>query len=128
MRLILIGTRRQRQHLRARLDTAPPQIVAEFESFAEARASGLSADAILVATPETSDDEHDRSLVEPLTPREIEVLELVAQGLPNKRIAERLGISDQTVKFHVASVAGKLGAANRTDAVSRAVRAGLITL
>jgi DNA-binding NarL/FixJ family response regulator len=52
----------------------------------------------------------------------------VAQGLPNKRIAERLGISDQTVKFHVASVTGKLGAANRTDAVSRAVRAGLITL
>jgi DNA-binding NarL/FixJ family response regulator len=66
--------------------------------------------------------------LEPLTPREIEVLELLAEGLPNKAIAERLHISDQTVKFHVASISGKLGAANRTDAVRRAVRRGLITL
>ena len=63
-----------------------------------------------------------------LTPREIEVLELVAEGRPNRAIAERLGISDQTVKFHLASISGKLGAANRTDAVRRGVRAGLITL
>jgi DNA-binding CsgD family transcriptional regulator len=68
------------------------------------------------------------ALPEPLTPREIQVLELLAEGLPNKAIAERLGISDQTVKFHVASISGKLGAANRTDAVRRAVRRGLITL
>ena len=65
---------------------------------------------------------------EPLTPREVQVLELLAEGLPNRAIAERLGISDQTVKFHVASISGKLGAANRTDAVRRAVRRGLITL
>ena len=56
------------------------------------------------------------------------MLELLAEGLPNKAIAARLGISDQTVKFHVASIAGKLGAANRTDAVRRAVRRGLISL
>jgi DNA-binding NarL/FixJ family response regulator len=55
-------------------------------------------------------------------------LELLAEGLPNKGIAARLGISDQTVKFHVSSIAGKLGAANRTDVVRRAVRRGLITL
>jgi DNA-binding NarL/FixJ family response regulator len=67
-------------------------------------------------------------LPEPLTPREVEVLELLAEGMPNKAIAERLHISDQTVKFHVASISGKLGAANRTDAVRRAVRRGLITL
>ena len=66
--------------------------------------------------------------VETLTPREIEVLELVAEGLQNKAIAARLGISDQTVKFHLTSISGKLGAANRTDAVRRAVRRGLITL
>ena len=72
--------------------------------------------------------EDDGSLVEALTPREIEVLELVAEGLPNKAIAARLGISDQTVKFHLASITGKLGAANRTDAVRRAVRRGLIAL
>ena len=65
---------------------------------------------------------------EPLTPREIEVLELVAEGLSNKAIAGRLGISDQTVKFHLTSISGKLGAANRTDAVRRAVRRGLIAL
>jgi len=65
---------------------------------------------------------------EALTPREVQVLELLAEGLPNKAIAARLNISDQTVKFHVSAICGKLGAANRTDAVRRAVRRGLITL
>ena len=65
---------------------------------------------------------------ETLTPREVEVLELLAQELPNKAIAARLGISDQTVKFHVSSICGKLGATNRTDAVRRAIRRGLVTI
>jgi len=65
---------------------------------------------------------------EPLTAREREVLALVAEGLPNKAIAASLGISDQTVKFHVAAIIGKLGAANRTDAVRRAVRQGLVVI
>jgi len=65
---------------------------------------------------------------ETLTAREVDVLEGLAAGLSNRAIAERLRISDQTVKFHVASVMGKLGAANRTDAVRRAVREGLVTL
>jgi DNA-binding NarL/FixJ family response regulator len=56
------------------------------------------------------------------------VLGLLAEGLSNKTIAGRLGISDQTVKFHVASISGKLGAHNRTEAVRVAVRQGLITL
>lgn len=51
-----------------------------------------------------------------------------AGEFPNKAIAARLGISDQTVKFHVAWICGKLGAANRTDAVRRGVRRGLIAL
>ena len=70
----------------------------------------------------------DKVKEESLTPREIQVLELVAEGLSNKGIAARLDISDQTVKFHVSSICGKLGAANRTDAVRRALRRGLITL
>src|SRR6476660_148311 len=78
--------------------------------------------------PWTEDDDEDDAIDEPLTPREVQVLELLAEGLPNKAIAQRLRISDQTVKFHVSSISGKLGAANRTDAVRRAVRRGLITL
>lgn len=67
-------------------------------------------------------------LVEPLTGREREVLEMLAQGYGNKEIAGRLGISEHTVKFHVASILGKLGAATRTEAVSIALRRGLILL
>jgi len=64
--------------------------------------------------------------VEPLTPREQEVLQLLAQGLPNKRIAARLGISDHTVKFHVNAILGKLGAQSRTEALAQAARLGLV--
>jgi len=65
---------------------------------------------------------------EALTNREREVLELVSQGLSNKLIARRLQISEHTVKFHISSISTKLGASSRTDAVSRGVRRGLITL
>lgn len=63
-----------------------------------------------------------------LTPREQLVLEHLARGLGNKQIGARLGISERTVKFHVSSVFTKLGATNRTEAVTRAVQAGLIDL
>ena len=147
MRLILVGTPRLRRRLRNQLD-AGAEVVAEFESLDAARSSGIAADAILLAAPATLHDDDadaDQDLstgaltdadlsagapaqAEALTPREIEVLELVAEGLPNKVIATRLGISDQTVKFHLSSIIGKLGASNRTDAVRRAMRRGLITL
>ena len=63
-----------------------------------------------------------------LTPRESQVLALVAEGLTNKAIAQRLAISDHTVKFHVNAILGKLNAQSRTDAVVRATRQGLISL
>jgi DNA-binding NarL/FixJ family response regulator len=63
-----------------------------------------------------------------LTPRELEVLRLLAEGLANKAIAHRLDVSEHTVKFHVNSILGKLGAQSRTDAVVRATRLGLILL
>ncbi len=66
--------------------------------------------------------------VEPLTARELEVLRLLAEGLPNKTIAQRLRISEHTVKFHVNAILGKLGAASRTEAVVRATRLGLLLL
>jgi DNA-binding NarL/FixJ family response regulator len=68
------------------------------------------------------------ALVESLTPRELEVLRLLAEGLPNKTVAARLGISEHTVKFHVNTLMGKLGVASRTEAVVRATRLGLIWL
>lgn len=64
----------------------------------------------------------------PLTPREIEVLSLLAEGASNKSIGRRLGISVHTVKFHVASLLDKFEAIGRTDAVTHAVRLGLIQL
>jgi len=67
-------------------------------------------------------------LIEELTPRELAVLRLVAEGLPNKTIAARLGISEHTVKFHINAILGKLGVASRTEAVVRATRLGLIFL
>ena len=67
-------------------------------------------------------------LVEPLTPREIEVLQLLAEGLSNKEIGSRLGISESTAKFHVNAILSKLGAQGRTDAVVRAVRMGLVLI
>jgi len=70
----------------------------------------------------------EAELYEALTPRELEVLEVLAEGLSNKAIASRLAITEHTVKFHVSSIFAKLGAENRTDAVRRGVRRGLITL
>ena len=63
-----------------------------------------------------------------LTPREIEVLRLLADGTSNKMIAHRLGISDHTVKFHVTSILTKLNAGSRTEAVTMGVRMGLVYL
>jgi len=67
-------------------------------------------------------------LIEPLTTRELEVLRLLAEGLPNKAIARRLDISEHTVKFHVNAILGKLAVGSRTEAVVRATRLGLIFL
>ena len=124
MRVLLVGSSSGRARTRAQLAARQIDVVAEFTSLAAARASEIDADGIVIA-PERSTEE---DVEEPLTPREVQVLELLAEGLPNKAIAERLAISDQTVKFHVSSICGKLQAANRTAAVRRAVRGGLITL
>lgn len=67
-------------------------------------------------------------LDEPLTARETEVLQLLAQGLANKQIAAALQISEHTVKFHVSSIYAKLGVTNRTEAVSLGLRHGLVAL
>src|SRR3954451_17737097 len=126
MRVLLVGTPAERARLRAEANGSI-DIAGEFDSLAAARASTIDIDAILVA-PGSQLGHGAETIDEPLTAREVEVLELLAEGLPNKAIAVRLRISDQTVKFHVSSISGKLGARNRTDTVRRAVRRGLITL
>jgi DNA-binding NarL/FixJ family response regulator len=65
---------------------------------------------------------------EPLTPRELEVLVLISEGLHNSEIAGRLFVTERTVKFHVSSILAKLGADNRTEAVAVAARRGLIQM
>lgn len=84
---------------------------------------GERADVTVVA-PFSPPGEGDAAL----TPRELEVLALVAEGASNKTIARRLGISVHTAKFHVGSLLAKLGAASRTEAVTLATRRGLLTV
>ncbi len=109
-------------------DATPEQLRAALE----AAAAGLvvvhpsELDTVLPATvgsPVAVDE-----LLEPLTRREREVLQMLAAGLGNKEIAGRLSISEHTVKFHVASILGKLGASSRTEAVSIGIRHGLVLL
>jgi DNA-binding CsgD family transcriptional regulator len=66
--------------------------------------------------------------VESLTPREYEVLRLVAEGLHNREIGARLGVTEHTVKFHLGAIFGKLGASTRTEAVQRGLRLGMIEI
>jgi two-component system, NarL family, nitrate/nitrite response regulator NarL len=73
-------------------------------------------------------DGGDDAPVETLTRREREVLELMAEGLGNRLIAERLGITEHTAKFHVHTILGKLGTQSRTEAVVRAARSGIIAI
>ena len=82
-------------------------------------ASGRNVRAPNSVRPET---------LEELTPREIEVLRMMAEGFANKEIALRLSISDHTVKFHISSILGKLGVSSRTEAVTQGIRMGLILL
>jgi len=105
------------------------------ESAAPEVIAGLRAAhaGLVVVDPELSDVLSSRSreaepLIEDLTPRELEVLDLVADGLTNRAIAQRLGISENTVKFHLNAILGKLGAQSRTDAIVRATRLGIIAL
>jgi len=132
MRVLLTGRPKDRDRVRPELLEAGIEIVGESDAAPAVASGSFSVDAIVTATDGARNGgrvfrpgEPD---LEPLTAREQEVLALLAEGLPNKAIAHSLGISDQTVKFHVAAIIGKLGAANRTDAVRRAIRRGLVAV
>ena len=107
-------------------DAAPAEVLAAVE----AASTGLAVvdphdlEALLLASnPTTASAE---STV--LTPRELEVLRLMAEGAANKNIAWKLGISEHTVKFHVASILAKLNASTRTEAVAIGIRKGMILI
>ena len=104
--------------------------IEQFEAAVRAITAGLSVgkpSAISFLSDEEAIDLDD-PLIDPLTDRELEVLQLLAQGKANKQIALDLAISEHTVKFHVSSIYTKLGAANRTEAVRLGVRRGLVLL
>jgi len=106
-----------------------PEIIAAIEAAAAGLVvmHGSDIESLLPAASTLSRGGSE-ALVEALTQREIEVLGLLAGGLGNKEIASRLDISEHTVKFHVASIMGKLGAASRTEAVTLGIRHGLILI
>jgi len=123
MRVVLVGPAWARQRFRSQLPDNV-LVIGEAATIDAGRRAAAEADAWVLLAPEVREE----GLVDPLTPREQQVLELVADGLPNKAIAARLGIGAETVKFHLGSILGKLGASNRTDAVRVAVQRGLLTL
>jgi DNA-binding NarL/FixJ family response regulator len=101
-------------------DAPVEQIVAALHA-ASAGLIAVPVEASALVIPAASE-----SAVESLTPREMETLEMLAEGLSNKQIAARLHISEHTAKFHVNSILGKLGAGTRTEAVMRGLRSGLL--
>ena len=109
-----------------RRDAAPAEIIAAVD----AAAAGLTAigpDELDLLLPTTGAGlPEEEPAIENLTAREVEVLALMARGLANKNIADRLHISEHTVKFHVSSILAKLGAASRTEAVTKGLKDGLL--
>jgi DNA-binding NarL/FixJ family response regulator len=103
-----------RAELRAILEAAGVRVSGEGATPEEAQQNDAGVDALIAH--------------EELTQRERDVLDWLALGLSNRAIAQRLGISEHTVKFHVTSIYGKLDASSRAEAIRRAARRGLITL
>ena len=104
-------------------DAPPEQIAAALTAVAAGLAVLPPEDLLAVlAGPRPAQE----TPAEPLTPREIDVLRQMADGLSNKQIAAALHISDHTVKFHISSILGKLEAGSRTEAVMRGIRRGLV--
>jgi DNA-binding NarL/FixJ family response regulator len=136
--IVMLIANRARSELRHTLQAGVHAILLadstprEIFSALEAAAAGLAVispevlDSLLPAPREAVPDY--LPLGEPLTARESEILSLLADGAGNKEIASKLRISEHTVKFHVSSILAKLGAATRTEAVSRGYKEGLIIL
>ena len=113
-----------RARVRAALESGGVRVAGEAETLDEAVGLEPPPDGFVFEP----DDEDDGAMPETLTPREREVLDWLSEGLTNRAIAARLGLSDHTVKFHVASIYGKLGVSTRAEAIRRGLRRGLINI
>lgn len=109
-------------------DTSPEQLVAALNAVTNGLLVLHPSHVKEVLPPGSAPVRALDDLAETLTRRELEVLQMLAAGLGNKEIAARLSISEHTVKFHVGSILGKLGAGSRTEAVSLGIRRGLVLL
>jgi DNA-binding NarL/FixJ family response regulator len=114
----ILSREANKQELRLALEAAEAGLVLLHPTSAGELAVGGLANLVL----------HDEDELEHLTAREREVLRLMSDGLGNKQIAARLGVSEHTVKSHTSSILGKLGAGSRTEAVTEGIRRGLIVL
>jgi DNA-binding NarL/FixJ family response regulator len=122
-RVVLTGAdASSRRDVRRALERAGIEVVSE------AASAGALDDREVRVQVVTARGLDEPEPVEALTTREREVLQLLADGLSNRRVGEELGISEHTVKFHVAAIYGKLGASSRAQLIRRAARRGLITL
>ncbi len=107
-----------------RRDAGAVQLTAALWAVAE----GLLTEDPSLAAPRPAAEPGAAAPVEDLTPRELQVLQLLAEGLSNRAIAQQLEISEHTVKFHLNAIFGKLGVQSRTEAAVQAARLGLILL
>jgi two-component system, NarL family, response regulator YdfI len=108
-------------------DASAPEIVAGIEAVASGLVV-LHPSAALVSLTKSTRTRRtlDETGIDPLTPRELEILAMMAEGMGNRTIGQRLGISTHTVKFHVAAILDKLNARSRTEAVTIGMRLGLL--
>jgi DNA-binding CsgD family transcriptional regulator len=123
----------RRRVLIQRVQEAGWAVRADVPAEADLTADDLDGVAVLIVDAQDAHGSERRTdaqtdLVEPLTPREQEVLEQMAAGLSNRRIALALEISEHTVKFHVSAILGKLGVSSRAAAIRHGMRQGLVTL
>ena len=123
----------RRRALIQRVQEAGWAVRADVPAEADLTADDLDGVAVLIVDAQDAHGSERRAdaqtdLVEPLTPREQEVLEQMAAGLSNRQIALALDISEHTVKFHGSAILGKLGVSSRAAAIRQGMRQGLVTL
>ena len=110
------------------LDSSASELAAAVQALHEGLLVGIPALLSKALSQRSPEERPVETLDDPLTARELEVLQSLAQGLANKQIAQALTISEHTVKFHVSAIYAKLGVTNRTEAVRAGIQRGLVII